>query len=737
MPADPPSSDAIRAAIDAITPTWQSARHRLPVVISGASNWALSRGRMLVDTDTLWIGTGAPAGTPTLNFKRSREALGGECRQVIFNALDGLDPDALGAVAGLPRGGGRLVLLTPPLDQWPQLADPELARITAYPHTAWEARGVFVARLCRLLRACPQVWHLREGQPLPVPPRPTGGTPASSEPPEDACRTADQREAVDRIRAVARGRPRRPLVLRSHRGRGKTSALGLAAAGVLADGLGDVLVTAPRRASVEPLFALAASQPGVVTESNGRLHHGDQQLRFIPPDVLLDSLPEARLLLIDEAAALPAPVLEALFQAYPRCVFATTEHGYEGTGRGFAIRFQASLARQAVSVHRLTLTTPIRWAPNDPLEALIDRLLLLDADPVETLPADPAVERVDVTAVDPARLGEDEPRLSELFGLLISAHYRTTPRDLRQLLDVPGSRVWQATLQGHVIATGLTQDEGGLGTALSEAVFNGERRVRGHLLPQTMAAHAGEPDWPALRGRRIQRIAAHAEARRQGLGSRLVQTIAQQARDDGLDFLGVSFGVEDDLLAFWAAQGMRPLHLGHHRDHASGQRAQVMAMGLSDRGRDHVERSARRFQQRLPALAAGPLREADPALLAQLLAQGQSPAGNDLLALVPADRRQVLACAHRQHHLDAALPALRAFLPSGLGHQMVQNTLPLPDRALLVGRFLQLREPEDLATRFDLSGKQAVDTQSRRILRDLLSALEQDTADQSGPDGLA
>ncbi len=722
MPTVPPSPDAIQTAIDAITPAWQSVGHRLPVVVSGGSDWVLARGRTLVDTDTLWIGAGAPAGTPALRFKRAREALGGECGQVIFNALEGLDPDALGAAAGLPRGGGRLVLLTPPLDQWPQLADPELARITPYPHTTQEARGVFISRLCRLIEACPQVWHIREGQPLPVPPRPTAGTPLAPVFPDEACRTADQREAVERIRAVAQGRPRRPLVIRSHRGRGKTSALGLAAAGVLADGLGDVLVTAPRRAAVEPLFALAASQPDMVAESNGRLRHGDHQLRFIPPDVLLDSLPTARLLLIDEAAALPASVLKSLFHAYPRCVFATTEHGYEGTGRGFAIRFQATLARQAVSVQRLTLRTPIRWAPDDPLEALIDRLLLLDADPAETLPADTAANRVEITAVDPWRLCEDEPHLIQLFGLLVSAHYRTAPRDLRQLLDVPGSRSWQATLQDHVVATALTQDEGGLGPSLGEAVFNGERRVRGHLLPQTMAAHAGEPHWPTLRGRRIQRIATHPGARRQGLGSRLVQAITQQARDDGLDFVGVSFGVEDELLAFWEAQGMRPLHLGQHRDHASGQRALVMAMGLSSRGRDHVERSARRFRQSLPVLAAGPLRQADPALIARLLSA--PPPGIDLPTLDPADRRRVIACAHRQHHLDAALPALRTFLPLALGNHMIQATVPLADRALLVGRFLQLREQADLAARFDLAGKQALDTQSRRALRDMLAAFQ-------------
>ncbi|MFP4624798.1 MAG: tRNA(Met) cytidine acetyltransferase TmcA, partial [Gemmatimonadota bacterium] len=669
-------------------------------------------------------------GCPDLPFRRAREALGGECDTLVFNALDGFDPDALGAAAGLPRAGGRFIWLVPPLDDWPDRPDPELDRLSSYPFTHREAGNAFLRRLVERLRRAPGVWHLAENAPLTAPPAADHSF-AAIEPPDDpACLTPDQAEAVEQIRRVARGRPRRPLVLRSHRGRGKSSALGIAAARVLADELGDVVVTAPRRDNVDALFERATAQPGIDRNADGTLGSGGHHLRFLPPDVLLQRRPQARLLLVDEAAALPAPVLEALYRAWPRAVFATTQHGYEGTGRGFAVRFEPRLEQMAVSVRRQHLTTPIRWAAGDPLEAMIDRLLLLDAEPAPSGSID-ATAATAIAPIAPRELIRDEARLAELFGLLVSAHYRTTPRDLRQLLDVPGTTVWTATAKGHVLATAVTQDEGGLDPALGEEVFAGERRVRGHLLPQTMAAHAGEPEWTGLCGRRIQRIAVHPAARRRGLGSRLVEAIAGQARDDGLDFVGASFGADPELIAFWEAQGMAFLHIGQQRDHVSGHRALVMARGLSTGGKAAVSDSARRFAHTLPTLAAGPLRTADPLLLAELLS-----APPDARPALTADQwRQVEACARRRHHLDAALPALRTLLSTALGRAGIRAALPSGDRALLVARFLQMREPVELADVLGLGGRAAVERRSRHALGTVLAGLEADhpsSADVAG-----
>ncbi|MFA7521847.1 MAG: GNAT family N-acetyltransferase [Halothiobacillaceae bacterium] len=721
MPAPCSGERTIGEALDAALPAWRQAGHRLPILISGSSDWTLACARALVDDDTLWIGPDTSLSVRSLSFRRAREALGQEARQVVFNALSGFDPDALGAVAGLPRAGGCLILLAPPLDDWPTQVDPELARITPYPFSPADAGSAYIQRLVRLLRESSLLWRLAEGHPLPPVPAAVAGPVYTPDAGHAPCRTADQTDAVERILSVAQGRPRRPLVLRSHRGRGKSSALGIAAARVLQVELGDVLVTAPRREAVAPLFDRAAKTTGIEPHADGSLQLGEHRLRFLPPDVLLKQRPSARLLLIDEAAALPASVLESLFATYPRTVFATTEHGYEGSGRGFTLRFLPYLQSQAVSVHHHWLTTAIRWSADDPLESLINCLLLLDADPAE-LPGDTIIKTGPPTRLDPEALATDEAGLSELFGLLVSAHYRTTPRDLRQLLDAPGVQLWSIkTPAGQVVATAATQDEGGLPAPLAEAIFRGQRRPRGHLLPQTMATHAGERHWATLRGRRIQRIAVHPDAQRQGLGRQLVAALAEQAQTDQFDFLGVSFGAEDELIDFWRACGLESLHLGQLRDPASGQEALVMATGLSPVGRQAVEQSARRFIHSLPTQAAGPLRHIDPARLAHLLARARPMP----LPLLDSEAwRQIEACARHQHHFDAALAPLRVFLPAALTQPAVVEAVSAQERALLIGRFLQLTTDDTIARWFGLAGRRDIDARCRQTLRHVLEALD-------------
>ncbi|MFN2380991.1 MAG: tRNA(Met) cytidine acetyltransferase TmcA [Guyparkeria sp.] len=718
MPAQP-TNPTLRETLDAALPAWREAGHRLAVIISGTADWAQTLAGSLVDDDTLWIGPDAPAAVPSLDCRRARESLGGENGRVVVNALSGLDPDALGATAGRVRAGGCLILLAPPLGHLPWQTDTEMARLVPYPFAASDAGPAYRERLVRCLGAVPHLWHITQDQPVPPPPSPDP-IPARAAAPSPPFRTPDQAQATEAILVVARGRPRRPLVLRSHRGRGKTSALGLAAAQVLEEGLGDVLVTAPRREAVAALFDRLLERTDAAADHDGTIRLGNHQLRFLPPDVLIEQRPDARLLLIDEAAALPAALLEALFAAFPRCVFATTEHGYEGSGRGFGLRFLPRLEASAVSVHHHRLTTPIRWSPGDPLEQLVDRLLLLDADPAESLPVDAMEQARSPARLDPRELAADERRLREWFGLLVSAHYRTTPRDLRQLLDGPASQLWAIEADAGVLATAATQDEGDLPTELAEAVFFGERRLRGHLLPQTLSAHAGLSDWTRLRGRRVQRIAVHPAARRQGVGKRLVDEIAGTARAEGQAFLGASFGMEDELVTFWAACGMRVLHLGQHRDHASGSEAVVMAMGLTTAGRNAIQHSARRFVRHLPARAAGPLRHIEPERLATLLAACDE---QPLPSLDADDRDQLIACARHRHHVDAALDPIRRWLPTALTQPAAIDAVSLDRRALLIGRMLQLQDESRLANRFGLDGRRAVETACRKALAELLDVL--------------
>ena len=84
-------------------------------------------------------------------------------------------------------------------------------------------------------------------------------------------------------------------------------------------------------------------------------------------------------MLIDEAAAIPQPILLALLQRFPRVLLSTTTDGYEGTGQGFVLRFLRELSRRDPGWQRLTLDAPVRWTANDPLERWLYRSLLLDA----------------------------------------------------------------------------------------------------------------------------------------------------------------------------------------------------------------------------------------------------------------------------------------------------------------------------------------------------------------------
>ena len=103
-------------------------------------------------------------------------------------------------------------------------------------------------------------------------------------------------------------------------------------------------------------------------------------LSYVSPDRVAQGDVLADLLLVDEAAAIPTPLLEAMLARHSRIVFATTEHGYEGTGRGFHLRFKKVLDEQTPDWQELHLVEPIRWSLSDPLEPLIFRLLGLNTD---------------------------------------------------------------------------------------------------------------------------------------------------------------------------------------------------------------------------------------------------------------------------------------------------------------------------------------------------------------------
>lgn len=687
--------------------------HRATLVIADERPAALALAEQVLPalplTDVSWYSDRAPEGAAVCFGEAAFGLLGGELDALVFDAWAGFDPDAFGALSGTVRAGGLMLLLTPPLEAWPRFADPQHERITVAPYPADSLRGRFLQRLARLLREHDASLLIESGTLTRLPRRrevPTRATvPPAIAPP---CRTADQQRAVAALVKVATGHRRRPVVLTSDRGRGKSAAFGIAAAQLAAEGRRRIVLSAPRADAVVAVYAHAeALLPGA-----------RQWMRYVAPDELLRTPCEADLVLVDEAAAIPAPVLEGLLKRYPRIAFATTVHGYEGTGRGFAIRFTHALDVHTNSWKSLELKTPIRWAADDPLEALVFRLLALDAEPAR---ATDFATPFDTRALSFERLERDalvgdEALLCELFGLLVQAHYRTRPLDLRHLLDGPNIEIYVVRSRGHIAATALLAREGGFDADTAAAITAGRSRPHGHLLPETLAAHQGLAEAPTLRCGRIMRLTVHPSLQRRGLGSRLVGHIAARMREAGMDFVGTSFGATTELLAFWQAQGWSPVRLSIRKGAASGAHSAVLIAPLAARADALCALARRRFFAQFSHQLSDSLRDLDARLAGAML----TGADSGRIVLNTEDRQDLHAFAEGQRLAEVAIGALWRLALQAFADARATR-LQAAESALLMVRVVQKNDWATSVRRCGLSGRKEALALLRQAVRKLLN----------------
>ncbi|MGL5250317.1 MAG: GNAT family N-acetyltransferase, partial [Enterovibrio sp.] len=310
-----------------------------------------------------------------------------------------------------------------------------------------------------------------------------------------------------------------------------------------------------------------------------------------PPDELLQSAPKCDLLLVDEAAALPAFMLPKLLQNYSRLVFATTEHGYEGSGRGFSNKFKALLTQEAPGWKEVTLATPIRYAAHCPVERWLYQFCLLDAK--EAPPV--AGGSVTIAPISQQQLLADETLLRQVFALLVNAHYQTSPNDLLYLLsETPAPILLGAFVGDCVVGIVWAQAEGGLPAPLAREIAQGQRRIKGHLLAQSLAQHTGVSELLSTPYWRIVRLAVLASHQKQGIATQLhdaleklaLEKLAQEKpaveklAQHNVPLLGVSCSAEAALLAVWRKFGYVPVRLGVKKDNASGNYSLLFVKNL-------------------------------------------------------------------------------------------------------------------------------------------------------------
>lgn len=670
--------------------------HRRLLVLSGSSQWCRQQASSLIsDDDTAcWVGDHSPPNVRTVDNKTAHQIMGQSIAQLVIDAWDGLNPNTLGQVSGALQGGGVLILLCPPLEEWPDYDDPENVFLVRESCTTAQVGSHFISRLIMLLEDDSYTVIMREqgdeaiaGITVELPDESV--VTESTDPVFLPSKTADQQHAVELILSQFR-RGRRPVVLTADRGRGKSSALGIAAAQLSGLDFQDILITAPNYSAAEEIFNMGHQLLPEYEFQQGLLQGNEHSIRYLEPEQALLQPGEGQVLLVDEAAAIPVPVLQKLLTKFPRIAFSSTVHGYEGTGQGFTLRFLNQLQEQAENTKKVHLHQPIRWSDNDPLESLLFDALLLNAKAAngdELLQSYQSNNRYELVKLDRDDFSEDYTTLNQLFGLLVMAHYRTTPGDLRILMDSPGLHIWMALVDGQVAGALLVTEEGPLEDKLAEAVWSGVRRPKGDLLPQTLIAQEGCKLAAPLKCGRIMRIAVHPALQKKGLGAALLDRLQAEAKSLSWDYIGTSFAANPELLSFWKKCGYSTVRFGSQRDAVSGCHAALMLSPLTAAGRAMSQHMRDRFIEQLSYRLSDDLRELEGELVCELLHNTLSPPVlsdhdySDLQAFAR-HNRSYESCSLAIHKL------LQAFLQTSDAAQ-VAEMLNEPEFLLLIRRNLQ------------------------------------------------
>ncbi len=392
----------------------------------------------------------------------------------------------------------------------------------------------------------------------------------------------DQSLAIEAIEKVVKGKRKRPLVMISDRGRGKSSALGIAAAKIMLNRKVTILITAPSIHAVTPVFEHALRVLGDTHDKfKNRIESNNGScLRFVAPDDLLSSQLSCDFLIVDEASAIPIPILISMCHRYHRMVFSTTVHGYEGCGRGFTLKFTDWLKKHRSGWHSIELNQPIRWSKFDPLEAWLFDAFLLNSELEDFGDQLPRCENLFFVRQNKTSLIEDKILLKRCFGLLVNAHYQTSPNDIFQILNDPNVELWLMHSNKNLVGVLTTIREGNLSSDIINQIVHGKRRPKGHLVPSNIVNHLGYDEAALQKSARIMRIAVHPHTQRQGIGKKMLSVLKSTIAD--VDYLSTSFGSTAELLSFWQDNHYKVVRVGHSRDQASGCHSVIMVLPVTE-----------------------------------------------------------------------------------------------------------------------------------------------------------
>uniref|UniRef100_A0A672QLJ6 RNA cytidine acetyltransferase n=1 Tax=Sinocyclocheilus grahami TaxID=75366 RepID=A0A672QLJ6_SINGR len=528
-------------------------------------------------------------------YNETHKILGNTYGMCVLQDFEALTPNLLARTIETVEGGGIVVILLRTMNSLKQLYTMTMDVHSRYRTEAHQdVVGRFNERFILSLASCktcvviedqlnilPISTHITNIKPVPSKTQDDGLSPREQELKDlkeslqdtqpvgvlvDSCKTMDQAKAVLKfIEAISEKTLRSTVALTAARGRGKSAALGLAVAGAVAFGYSNMFVTSPSPDNLHTLFEFVFKgfdalqyqehldyeiiqslnpefNKAVVRVNIFKEHR--QTIQYIHPADAV-KLGQAELLVIDEAAAIPLPLVKKLLGPY--LVFmASTINGYEGTGRSLSLKLIQQLRQQSAdsqlnlsaenrntstarlaaarTLHEVTLHESIRYGQGDPVEKWLNDLLCLDCLSVPRIISGcPLPQTCDLYYVNRDTLfcyhKASEAFLQRLMALYVASHYKNSPNDLQMLSDAPAHHLFcllppvpptQNSLP-EVLAVVQVCLEGAISHQSVLNSLSRGKKASGDLIPWTISEQFQDPEFGGLSGGRIVRIAVNPD----------------------------------------------------------------------------------------------------------------------------------------------------------------------------------------------------------------------------------
>ena len=622
-------------------------------------------------------------GFESTHYSKVETLLGREASLVILDLFEGINPDVLCIACGLLKQGGLLLLLSDKPEHC-TLADDKFG---SWQNSAKQAAN-FIQYFFKELGLYPEACiFLKQDEPLPQ----LNQMPSAELINISEGKTTEQLGILHCLDSWFADQTQSVMLIKADRGRGKSTCLGFIVQALKSRPEIKVVVSAYSKLSASILLQQA----------------GD--VEFIAPDQLIRDKGLADVLIIDEAAMLPFPMLRQLANHYKKIIMATTTGGYEGTGQGFMHRFLANFPTDKLL--SLSIDNPVRWTNEDYLEPCLNSILQLNPKlhsiPEQITDSDISYRIVNINSC------KDTALLKKTYELMASVHYRTRPSDLRMLMDNPDLSLVLAEAGEHLIGALVLNREGGFDADLCEQVYLGKRRPKGHLLAQMLTAQASVKSFACYRSFRIQRIAVIPSMRRLGVGVQLIELASEYARDQQYDSIGACFAFDAEISQFWRNCHFPLVHISFSQGKSTGNHSVAVLKPLTKQLDIVVNELQIRLKKQLPVWLTHYLADMDAQTIVALLrSSGFESRQNEL------DKAEIEAFVYGFKGFELSYASLQPYVMQ----LIAQSDEGVEVHDWLVEKAIQNKPWEQLSNQDNIVGRKQRQQKLRTLILDLRTA---------------